>query len=134
MNRLYLLGRLTADVETKTAKSGQTVARFRLAVNRPPVNGQKATDFFGVVVFVAQADACGKYIGKGTQVLVEGHLATSEYTDQGGQKRRSMEIIADRVHFLSRPGGQPVATSVPAETAVAASDWTEPVGYSDIPF
>lgn len=112
MNRIVLVGRLTADPELRYTQSGTAVAHFTLAVDRPFSNqqGERETDFIDIVVWRGQAEHCANYLQKGASAAVEGRLQIRSYETQDGQKRRVAEVVADRVEFLERsrkgPGGQ----------------------------
>ena len=98
-NRVILQGNLTKDPERRVTTSGMAVCEFTVAVN-----GTRKDDapYFGaVVVFGNTAEACSRYLGKGSQVLVDGKLKNDEWEDrQTGQKRSKTRIIADSVQFI----------------------------------
>lgn len=105
MNRIVLVGRLTADPELRYTQSGIAVGRFTLAVDRPFANqqGDRDTDFIDIVVWRKQAENCANYLQKGAMAAVDGRLQIRSYETQDGQKRRATEVVADRVEFLERP-------------------------------
>lgn len=104
MNRIILIGRLTADPELRYTQSGAAVAHFTLAVDRPFTNqqGERETDFIDIVVWRKQAESCANYLRKGASAGVEGRLQIRSYETQDGQRRRVAEVVADRVEFLER--------------------------------
>ena len=115
MNRVILVGNLTKDPELKFITSGSAVANFRMAINRKwkDAQGQQKEEvcFVGVVVWGKQAEACGEYLKKGSPVMVEGRLQFREW-GKDGDKRSILEVVAERVQFLSigkREGGQDAA-------------------------
>lgn len=76
MNKVFLMGRLTKDVEMRYTQTGKNVATFVLAVNRQvgkdaPADAPKA-DFIPIVAWNKIADVAGNYLSKGRQVLIEG--------------------------------------------------------------
>lgn len=85
MNKVILMGNLTRDVEIKEYANDTTVARAGIAVNRPYKN--KEVDFFNLVTFNKTAEFLSKYFAKGSKILVEGYLRTSNYTDKDGNKK-----------------------------------------------
>lgn len=101
LNTVILMGRLTADPETRTTASGVSVARFSLAVDRDyQANGaERVTDFIDIVAWRQRADFVGKYFRKGQQVAIKGSIQTGSYTDKDGNKRRTWEVVADNVYF-----------------------------------
>ncbi len=101
LNRVILMGRLTAEPDYRTTQNGASFARFTLAVERD-FSGQGAerkTDFLDVVVWRNTAEFVSKYFHKGQLVAVQGSIQVSSYTDREGNKRRSWDIVADQVYF-----------------------------------
>lgn len=111
LNKVMLIGRLGRDVELRQAQGGTSIASFTVATDESYVarDGQRVeqTEWHRVSVFGKQAELCGKFLGKGSLVYVEGKLRTRKWTDQSGQERSSTEINADRVQFLDRKQEQP---------------------------
>lgn len=110
LNRIVLLGRLTADPETKQTPNGVSVATFTIAVDRSfTAKGQeKQTDFIPVVAWRATADFIGKYFQKGSLIAIDGSLQTRKFTDKQGNNRTAFEVIVDQVSFAGskQEGGQ----------------------------
>ncbi len=109
LNRVFMIGNLTRDPELRYVPSGAPVTTFGLAVNRTYVtqHGDKKDEvcFVRIVVFGKQAESCSQYLAKGRPVFVEGRLQYRAW-EQDGQKRRSLDIVADWVQFLGAPGGK----------------------------
>jgi single-strand DNA-binding protein len=114
VNSVNLIGNLCSDVELKELSEDKKVANFRVAVNRGKETG---ADFFRVTVWDRQADLCAEYLCKGRKVGIEGRLRSRSWED-AGQKRSAVEIVANRVEFLSPP--KELAEVVPFEPAVAS--------------
>jgi single-strand DNA-binding protein len=145
INRVILTGNLTRDPELRNTPSGTSVCSLRVAVNtrRKDASGNwtDKPNYFDVTVWGAQGENCAQYLSKGRPVAVDGRLEWREWQDQQGNKRQSVDIIADSVQFLgSREGGEnggrfTPQSDVPADTgdfepapaAAGASD-------DDIPF
>lgn len=109
LNKALLLGNLTRDPELRYTPNGTAVADLGLAVNRNyTTNGEKREEtlFIGVVVWGKQAEACGDWLHKGSQVLVEGRITSRNWETKDGQKRTTIEVVADRVEFGAQPKGQ----------------------------
>lgn len=102
MNKIILVGRLTADPEVRYTQSGKAVASFNLAVNRYVGQGQQQADFIPVVVWDKLAEVIGNNLTKGQRVLVEGRLQIRTYEAQDGQKRRVAEVVTQNIEFLER--------------------------------
>jgi single-strand DNA-binding protein len=115
VNSVNLIGNLASDVELKELGGGKKVANFRVAVDR---GGKDAgADFFRVTVWDRQADLCAQYLCKGRKVGIEGRLRSRSWEDDG-QKRSAVDVIANRVEFLTAP--RELAEVVPFEPAVAS--------------
>ncbi len=102
MNRVCLVGRLTAKPELRYTGSNIPYTRFSVAVNRTFSNaqGERETDFINVIVWRRQAENVANYLDKGSQVSIEGRLQTGSYTDKDGNKRYTTDVAADSVQFL----------------------------------
>lgn len=105
MNKVFLIGNLTADPVGSTFDSGNTNCRFSIAVNRFNRGTEgNAVDFINVVAWNQLATNCTKYLVKGSKVAVVGSIVTGSY-ERDGVKRTTFDIRADQVEFLSRPEG-----------------------------
>ena len=128
MNRVELVGRITAKPELRYTSSNIAYTRFSVAINRTVANaqGERGTDFINVVVWRKQAENVANYLDKGSLVGVEGSIQTGSYTDKDGNKRTSFEVYANRVEFLnSRSQG-----NVPSDSGNAPSGG---VDLDDVP-
>ena len=105
MNKVFFIGNLTRDPETRTIGSGVTVCNFSIAVNRRAKDGQQEADFFNITAWRQLGELCQKYLTKGKKVSVVGHIQTRSYEAQDGSKRTAWDVVADEVEFLS-PVGQ----------------------------
>ena len=105
-NRVQLIGNLGAAPEVKNLENGTTVARMRVATNVNYRNGkgEKATDtqWHSVTAWGKTAEIAGKYLTKGSEVLIEGKLTYHEYTDKDGQKRHATEIWVNELVMLDK--------------------------------
>jgi single-strand DNA-binding protein len=104
MNSVVLIGRLTRDPELRYVSSGQPVASFTLAVDRPfsAERGKSAADFIPVVAWRKSAELVSSHLSKGRLVAVEGRLQIRSYEAQGGRRQRAAEVVANRIQFLDR--------------------------------
>ena len=109
-NMVILLGRLGKDPEVRFMPDGKAICSFSLATGKEWVkDGKKEskTEWHNIVCFGKTAEACGKYLKKGSKVLIVGRLnATAEgnprtWQDSSGNTRASFEVNADEVKFLS---------------------------------
>lgn len=115
MNNVTLIGNLATDVELRAVGEGKRVATFLLAVDRP---GDRGADFVRISTWDRQAEVCDQYLAKGKFVAVDGRLRSSSWEDAEGKRRTAVEVVANRVQFLSPPEGAPVL-EVPFEEAAA---------------
>lgn len=115
MNTIQITGRLTADVQQRTAGELQ-ISDLRVAI--PRRRGRDGEDrgavFVDVTTFGALAKVCGQYLAKGRRVAVTGRLELDEWQAADGSQRRRHKIVADQVEFLDpaeRPNGEPADSS-----------------------
>ena len=102
INRIVLIGRLTADPELRQTPNGVAVTTFTLAVDRPftKKNGEKETDFIRIVTWRGLAENCAKYLKKGRLAAVDGRLQIRSFNNDEGKRVTISEVIADNVRFL----------------------------------
>ncbi len=133
MNKVILIGNLTADPESRTTNSGVAQCSLRIAVQRRFANaqGQRESDFFNVVCWRNTADFAAKYLSKGRKVAVEGSLQTRSYDAQDGSKRYVTEVIADNVEFCD---SAPKTATEPMPTNRDAAQFTEVDLEDELPF
>ncbi|MBO5990939.1 MAG: single-stranded DNA-binding protein [Lentisphaeria bacterium] len=106
MNRVILMGRLTADPELRQTPSGISVATFTVAVDRRyQAKGQeRESDFIPCVAWRQTGEFISQYFQKGRMIAVEGNLQTRKYEDKNGNKRTAYEVIVDQAYFAdSKP-------------------------------
>lgn len=102
MNKVILMGRLTADPEIRCFKKGKeevSVARYRLAVDRV---GSDESDFISCVVFGAGADFAEKFLSKGKKILISGKLQTGSYETEDGETRYTTDVIVQEHFFCEK--------------------------------
>ena len=111
MNKVILSGNLTKDPEVRYTQSGVAYARMGIAVSRPYSSKnndsqQPQTDFFNLVSWNKQAEFCGRYLKKGSRVLVEGRIQNDNYEGKDGVKHYNVNIVVDNIEFAgSKPSG-----------------------------
>ena len=101
MNKVFLMGRLTKDVEVKYTPQQMAVARVSVALDRgKDKNGQdRGADFPSCVAFGRTAENLERFSGKGLRIAVEGHLQTGNY-EKNGIKHYTTDVIVDRLEFI----------------------------------
>lgn len=116
LNSVFLMGNLTRDVETRMTPAGAMVGDLGVAVSDDykDKDGQlvKRTCFADVVVWGPQAEACGKFLRKGSPIMVEGRLQLDQWKTSQGETRSKLRVRAHRIQFV----GRPVDGKTPPET------------------
>lgn len=110
VNKVFLLGNLGRDPESRSLPSGQPVVNFPMATSRRwrdrDGNQQEQTEWHNIVCFGRLAEIAGRYLTKGKQVFVEGRIQTRSWEDRNtGERRYRTEIVADNFQMLGGPGG-----------------------------
>lgn len=106
INRVILVGRLTADPSLRYTAGGVAVCSFTLAVNRPFTNqkGEREADFIQCVAWRKAGENVANFLRKGNLVGVDGRLQTRSYEGQDGKRVYVTEVVADSVQFLEPKG------------------------------
>jgi len=103
INKVFIAGNLTRDVELRSTPSGKSVASFSVATNRvwydQAKQKQQEVEFHNVVVWGKMAELCNQYLAKGRSVFVEGRIKTRRWVDASGQKKSRTEVIAENIQF-----------------------------------
>src|ERR1700760_4293768 len=125
INRVVLTGNLTRDPELRATPGGTQVCSLRIASNtrrKDSSTGEWADkpNYFSVNVWGAQGESCSRFLAKGRGVAIDGRLEWREWQDQSGNKRESVEIIADGVQFLGGRDPDTPAAEEPEPAAVGA--------------
>ena len=109
LNKVFIIGRLTADPQLRNTPSGAAVCTLSLATNRTwkDKSGaqQEEAEFHNIVLWGRQAEVASQYLTKGSVALIEGRLRTRSWTDKQGQPRKTTEVIAERMQLGPRPQG-----------------------------
>ncbi len=154
INRVVLTGNLTRDPELRSLPSGMAICSLRIASNTRRKDGSTGEwvdkpNYFDITVFGAQGENCARFLSKGRPVAIDGRLEWREWTDKEGNKRQSVEVVADAVQFLggrdeggfSGGGGgfTPRSTDVPVDDrdfqpAGGPMNGSADTGDDDIPF
>tara|TARA_B100000941_G_scaffold290531_1_gene272857 strand:+ start:1545 stop:1952 length:408 start_codon:yes stop_codon:yes gene_type:complete len=109
-----LIGNVGQDPELRYTPDGNPVANFSIAVNRRRRVGEEykdETEWFNIVCFSRTAENVNQYLTKGQKVYVEGRFQSNEYVGQDGNQRKSYEVIANEVTFLSSRSESDTANS-----------------------
>ena len=101
LNNVIIMGRLTRDPELRRTQGGTAVTSFTMAVDRDfkSQSGEKETDFIDVVAWRNTGEFAAKYLAKGRMAAVEGRIQVRDWQDKDGNRRKSVEVVADNVYF-----------------------------------
>lgn len=128
MNKLILMGRLTADPELKSTQNGTSVTSFTLAVDRnyTPQGQEKKTDFVRCVAWRGTAEFISRYFTKGRLMAIDAELQSRSYENAQGQNITVWEAIVNNAYFC----GDKSADRKPDISA----DYQEIPDDDDLPF
>lgn len=148
MNKVILIGRLTADPELRQTQSGTSTCSFSVAVDRN--NGadkEKTADFIRCVAFGKKAEFVGRYFNKGKQIAIIGNLKTGSYKDRNHEDvtHYTTDVWVDEVEFVgskgdsgqTAPAQQTQARQTPKQENMAYSQnnqFEEILSDGDVPF
>ncbi len=133
MNKVFLIGNLSTDVDKKETASGVPYCRFSIAVNRRFAKTNEETDFFNIICWRGLAESCANNLAKGKKVAIVGSIQINKYQAQDGTNRQTIDIQADDVEFLSpRDGGTKAAAESGEEPEAIVEDTT--VASGELPF
>ena len=133
MNKGFLIGNLSSDVEKKTTSTGVSYCRFSIAVNRRFAKTSDEVDFFNILCWRGLADTCANNLVKGRKVAIAGSIQINKYQAQDGSTRQTIEITADDVEFLSPKDGAKASSDGESNEPVAPEEDTT-VAEGDLPF
>ena len=143
MNKIILMGRLTAEPDLKYSSkdTSMAIARYTLAVDRKfskKDDGSKAVDFIRCVAFGKAGEFASKYFHKGQRVLVDGRLQIGEFTNKDGQKVPTADVVIENQEFADAPkAGQVVPTASKESSASVMDGFIDVDGSTDddeVPF
>lgn len=143
MNRLFVIGNLTKDPESRTTANGKNVTNFTVAVNRrqKDANGNNVADFFKIAAWGELGKSCQQYLVKGRKVAVVGPVSVSTYQAQDGSTRANLDVLAQEVEFLT-PRNQDgnkapyseSTDSMPSASSTMAAAAPANLGDDELPF
>ena len=99
MNKIILTGNLTKEPELRRTQLGKAVVKVGIAVNQG-YGDKQTTDFFNLIAWEKTAELIGKYLNKGSKVLVEGRLKNNNYEDNKGVKHYGVDVIVESIEFM----------------------------------
>ena len=138
MNKLLAIGNVGTDPEMRYTPNGNPVTSFRLATNRRYTTAEgeqrEETEWFTVSAWNKLAETCNQYVTKGMRVYVEGRLKSDTWTGNDGQTRFRLEITANDVRFLDRPGAGEAAAGEDGEAGAAGTAEAAAGDVEDLPW
>jgi single-strand DNA-binding protein len=146
VNRVTLIGFLGDAPELKFSQQGKPVCTFSLAVNErwkdPAGAPRERVEWFRVVCFDRLAEVCGEFLAKGRHVYLEGRLQTRKWSNREGDKRTTVEVVANQMRILDRApkngngtkGNEPPKATDPADEGDNPFRQQENEIDPDIPF
>ena len=104
VNRVFLMGNLTRDIELKHTPSDQSVATIGLAVNRTyktrEGESREETTFVDCEAWSRQAEVINEYMRKGRPIFIEGRLKLDQWQDKDGNNRSKLKVVVESFQFL----------------------------------
>lgn len=131
LNRITLMGRLTADPDVRAVKGDMNVATFTLACDRD--GRDKETDFISCVAWRGTADFVSKYFSKGQAAVVDGRLQTRSYTDKDGKNRKTFDVVVNSIYFADSKR-KDSGTTVYSQSREQSREFEEVDDDEDLPF
>lgn len=141
VNKVFLMGNLTRDVQLKHTTGDQAVAEIGLAVNRRfrtrDGENREETTFVDCEAWGRTAEVMSQYLAKGRPVFIEGRLKLDQWDDrETGKKRSKIRVVVENFQFVDSAGGggdRPAPAAAGASSAPAGGQH-EQVDESEIPF
>lgn len=117
INKVILIGNVGADPEVRALEGGVKVARVRLATteriyNRQTQEAKEHTEWHTITLWRNMAETADRFVKKGSRIYVEGRLRSRDWTDEAGNKRNAIEILADDLKLLDR---RPEGSAAPSD-------------------
>jgi single-strand DNA-binding protein len=139
VNKVFLMGNLTRDIELKYTSNGQPVAGVGIAVNRRfrTREGEERdeTTFVDCEAWGRTAEVMNQYLSKGRPVFIEGRLRLDSWQDKEGQNRSKLRVVVENFQFVDSRGPASGEGRRPAQEAPAAvATGHEPIDEEEIPF
>ncbi len=155
VNKVFLMGNLTRDVELKYTPSNQPVATFGIAMNRryktKDGENREETTFVDCEAWARTAEVMSEYLSKGRPVFIEGRLKLDQWQDKDGNNRSRLSVVVQNFTFVDSRGSagggsggggggsrasapEPVASANRPSAASPDSGQHQPVSEDDIPF
>ncbi len=110
VNKVFLMGNLTRNIEVRSTGSGQQVANLGLAINRyfTDASGEKREDttFVDCEAWGKTGETMAKYLTKGRPVFIEGRLKLDQWEDKEGKKQSRLRVVVESFQFVDSGAGR----------------------------
>lgn len=141
-NIVCIKGRLTKSAELKYTQNQKPFVSFSIAVNESVKDGatgewSSRANYFDVTAWGKYGEAVAKYMTKGREILIDGHLRQDRWTNQEGKTQTRVGIIADNFELLREPKGTPASPNEapqqtpPPDDAPSFGEFPPPEGNPD---
>ena len=136
MNKVVLVGRLTAKPELRYTPQNTAYTRFTVAVNRSFANaeGKRDADFINVVAWRKQAETIAKYFDKGNLIALDGRLQTGSYDDKDGNKKYTVDVALENFEFVESKAQREASSASSNEATPYDFQESNEVNVEDDPF
>lgn len=133
VNKVIIVGTLGADPDTSYAPSGSAITKLSIATNeswkdKETGEQKEKTEWHRISMFGRLAEISAEYLRKGSQVYIEGKLATNKWQDKEGNDRWTTEIIANQMQML---GGRPTGNATSSKSNEIQQSPPEPPAGTD---
>lgn len=142
INSTVLMGRLTYEPELRSTPNGISVIRFQIACKRQFQSKREEckADFIDIIAWRQTAEFISRYFHKGSMIAIEGSIQTELFTDKDGNKRKSVQVVANNVSFCgskaenNSDSDSPFHQPAPSYAEADNSDFEEIADDDDLPF
>lgn len=137
LNRVFLAGHITRDIDLRTTQSGKQVAKFGMAVNREwTQDGVKKQEvcYVDLTAFGRPAEVLNQHLRKGSPLFVEGRLDFQSWQDKEGGKHSKLAVVVEHFQFIGDRAPRPKADQQQPDGSGPAPERATQAEYGDIPF
>ena len=135
LNKVFLIGRVTKEVEVLSTTSGKKVVKISLATNQfIGKNKPQKTTFHNLVAWGIWADVAEKYVKKGQEIMIEGNIDNRTYKKKDGSNGYISEVVVEKLQLGIKPKNETQkqeSKEVDEELPVIDED---EIDIKDIPF
>lgn len=135
LNKTFLIGRVTKDPEVLSTQSGKKVCRISLATNQFMGKGKEdKTTFHNIVAWGTTADVAEKYVTKGQEIMIEGHIDNRSYKKKDGSNGYISEVVVEKLQLGNKPKNETQGKQETKEEDSLPIIDEEEINMADIPF